>query len=121
MYQADLKRQNADLLDTRLLEDLIGDLSDEAAGYEYAADPTLAGKPPDRPHDLKMAANLYSRATPLTEKFLRQQPANENLQETLAESQARPHFARRTAFARRKRDAGTNRAARVAKIGPTQC
>ncbi|WP_348261647.1 protein kinase [Telmatobacter sp. DSM 110680] len=85
VYQADLKRQSADPLDTRLLEDLIGDLSDEADGYEYAADPALARNPADRPRNLRMAASLYAKAIPLAEKFLRQEPANENLQETLAE------------------------------------
>jgi serine/threonine protein kinase len=89
VYHADLKRQSADPLDIRLLEDLIGDLSDEATGYEYAADPALASNPADRPRYLRMAADLYEQAIPMTEKFLSQQPANENLQETLAELKLR--------------------------------
>ena len=85
VYQSDLKRQNADPLDIRLLEDLIGDLNDEATGYEYAADPALARNPADRLSNLKMAANLYAQAVPIAEKFIHQEPANEDLQETLAE------------------------------------
>jgi tetratricopeptide (TPR) repeat protein len=71
VYQSDLERQNADPLDIRLLEDLIGDLSDEATGYEYAADPALARVSADRRRNLSMAASLYARAVPLAEKFLR--------------------------------------------------
>jgi hypothetical protein len=85
VYQSDFKLQNADPLDIRLLEDLIGDLTDEATGYEYAADPALARNPADRRSNLKMAAALYAQAVPIAEKFLRQEPANEDLQETLAE------------------------------------
>lgn len=89
VYSEDLTRQSADPLDIRLLEDLIGDLSDEAAGYEYAADPALGGNAADRPRNLRMAASLYARAIPLAERFLRREPANENLQETLAELRLR--------------------------------
>jgi tetratricopeptide (TPR) repeat protein len=85
VYESDLKRQNADPLDVRLLEDLIGDLDDEATGYEYAADPALARNPAERRSDLKRAETLYAQAVPLAEKFLRQEPANEDLQETRAE------------------------------------
>jgi tetratricopeptide (TPR) repeat protein len=85
VYQSDLKRQHADPLDVRLLEDLIGDLNDEATGYEYAATPALAQVAADRRRNLSMAASLYAQAVPFAEKFLRREPANEDLQETLAE------------------------------------
>jgi len=85
VYQSDLQRQSADPLDIRLLEDLIADLNDEATGYEYAADPALARNPTDRSTNLKMAETLYEQAIPLAEKFLRQEPTNQDLQETLAE------------------------------------
>jgi tetratricopeptide (TPR) repeat protein len=85
VYQSDLKRQNVDPLDVRLLEDLIGDLNDEATGYEYAADPALAHDPAHRRSNLQEAAALYAQAVLLAEKFLHQEPANEDLQETRAE------------------------------------
>lgn len=85
VYMSDIKRQNADPLDIRLLEDMIGDLNDEATGDEYAADPALAGNPADRRTSLKKAATLYAQAVPIAEKFLQREPANEDLQETRAE------------------------------------
>ncbi|MGA8088879.1 MAG: serine/threonine-protein kinase [Terracidiphilus sp.] len=85
VYQSDLERQNADPLDVRLLEDLIGDLNDEATGYEYAATPALARVTADRRRNLNMAASLYAQAVPFAERFLRREPANEDLQETLSE------------------------------------
>jgi serine/threonine protein kinase len=85
VYESDLRWQNEDPLDIRPFEDLIGDLNDEATGYEYAADPALARVNADRRRNLSMAASLYAQAIPLAEKFLRREPANEDLQETLAE------------------------------------
>jgi eukaryotic-like serine/threonine-protein kinase len=64
VYQSDLERQSADPLDIRLLEDLIGDLSDEAVGYEYAANLALGQNPAERSLDLQAAADLYRQAIP---------------------------------------------------------
>src|ERR1017187_7693019 len=76
-----------DQQDLRALADLQVVLNDEAAAFESASDPVLRASAQDGLHNLTAAANALTQTVELTEKMLKQDPANENWRSVLADSQ----------------------------------
>lgn len=78
-----------DSQDIRSLSDLQFVLNNEAVSYEDAADPDLAIVQTDRRKNLMAAEKLRIQAMAIIEKGLKNDPADEEWQETLADAQVR--------------------------------
>jgi tetratricopeptide (TPR) repeat protein len=79
----------ADPQDLRALADLEVVLNDDAVVFESASDPLVGASTQYRTRNLADAARTLAQTIDLTQKMLKQDPANENWRSVLADAQVR--------------------------------
>jgi tetratricopeptide (TPR) repeat protein len=79
----------ADPQDLRALADLEVVLNDQAAAFESAADPLVGAPAQGGVRSLGAAASALTQTIDLTQKMLKQDPANQNWRSVLADAQVR--------------------------------